>query len=132
MELIYGFHDSCIKEIKYISGAYVNVDLSMRPVNEQRILRIIFQRQFKNPSALEIEFIGLKHFRMSPSDENYTCEILDAAMIFKDNYIYWCDSGYVSESDLDTYAGTLICASRVRWRSVDEYIGPEEVYIARK
>lgn len=24
MDAMYGFHDSCIKEIKYISGAYVN------------------------------------------------------------------------------------------------------------
>ena len=29
MELISGFHDSCIKELRYYSGAYVDKDLSM-------------------------------------------------------------------------------------------------------
>ena len=33
MKEIIGFHDSCIKEIKYSSGAYVETNLSMSPVN---------------------------------------------------------------------------------------------------
>lgn len=124
-----GFHDSCIKELKYISGAYVCDDLSMHPINEQRILRLIVQRQFKNPSVVEMEFIGLKYFKMYPNDENYTCEILDATMLLKDNCIYWCDCGGLSEDELESYEGTLICAAKVRWRAADEYIGPKEVYI---
>ena len=27
------FHDSCIKEIKYVNGAFVNEDLGMHPIN---------------------------------------------------------------------------------------------------
>ncbi len=30
-----GFHDSCIKEMRYISGAYVSEDLSMLPINKK-------------------------------------------------------------------------------------------------
>ena len=129
MDMIYEFHDSCMKELKYISGAYVNENLSMKPINDKRVLNIIFQRQINNPSVIEMEFIGLIRLDLHPLDENYTCEIHDATMILKDNCIYWCDCGGLSENDLDNYEGTLICASKVRWRAADEYIGPKEVYI---
>lgn len=41
-----GFHDSCIKEIKYTSGAFVNENLSMHPLNDKRKLTVIIERQF--------------------------------------------------------------------------------------
>lgn len=128
MDTMYGFHDSCLKEIKYISGAYVNEKLSMHPVNNQRVLSMIIQRQFENPSVIEMQFMGLKYLKLFPDDENYTCEILDATMILKDDCIYWCDCGEISEEDVESYTGTTICASRVRWRAADEYIGSKEIY----
>lgn len=129
MDTMYGFHDSCLKEIKYISGAYVNEKLSMHPVNNQRVLSMIIQRQFENPSVVEMQFVGLKYLKLFPNDENYTCEILDATMILKEDYIYWCDCGRLSEKDIESYTGTTICASKVRWRAVDEYIGSKEIYV---
>ena len=129
MDAIYGFHDSCLKEIKYISGAYVNEKLNMLPVNNQRILHMIIQRQFENPSVIEMQFEGLKYLKLFPNDENYTCEILDATMIVKEDCVYWCDCGGLSEKDIESYTGTVICASKVRWRAVDEYIGPNEIYV---
>lgn len=129
MNKTYGFHDSCIKEMKYVSGAYVDENLNMRPVNEKRNLRVIIQRQFKNPSVLELEFIGLNKLALRPSDEKYSCEILDATMILKDNCVYWLDCGGLSESDFDSYDGVLICASKVRWRAVDQYIGNKDAYV---
>lgn len=128
MDMLYDFHDSCIKEFKYTSGAYVDKNLSMYPINDQRILKIIIQRQFENPSVLEMEFIGLKRLSMFPPDDNYTCEILDATMILKDDCVYWCDCGGLTESDLGDYKRTLICASKVRWRPAEEYLGKEESY----
>ena len=128
MEMLCVFHDSCIKEFRYISGAYVTEKLSMHPINDQRILKVIVQRQFENPSVIEMEFIGLKHLNMFPVDANKTCEILDATMILKDDCIYWCDSGNLTEADFEDYEGTLICSSKLRWRVADEYIGKDEVY----
>ena len=109
MERVYDFHDSCIKEMNYISGAYVEDSLWMHPLNDRRILRVIIQRQFAE-------------------DESYTCEILDSAMLLKDGSIYWCDCGDVTEADLDDYEGTLICASKLRWRSVESPLGDKEFY----
>ena len=131
MDMLYGFHDSCLKELKYISGAYVNEDLSMYPINDRRVLRVIIQRQFNNPSVIEMEFIGLKYIRMFPAGEDYTCEILDATMILKDDCIYWCDCGGLSEDEIENYKGTVICASKVRWRETNEYIGAGEVYTSK-
>lgn len=130
MNIMCGFHDSCVKEIKYISGAYVNEKLSMSPVNSQRILCVIIQRQFEDPSAIEMQFAGLKYLKLFPNGENYTCEILDASMIIKEDCIYWCDCEGLSEKDIESYTGTTICASKVRWRAADEYIGEQEVYVS--
>lgn len=118
MESVCYFHDSCIKEISYISGAYVSENLSMHPLNDRRVLRVVIQRQYEQNSMIEMEFQGLKHLKLFPANESYTCEILDATMIMKDGNIYWCDCGNVPESDLDDYAGTLICASGFRWRII--------------
>lgn len=128
MESVCYFHDSCIKEISYISGAYVDENLSMHPLNDRRILRVVIQRQNEKNSMIEMEFQGLKRLTLFPVNESYTCEISDATMILKGGNIYWCDCGNVSESDLDDYAGTLICASGFRWRSIENHMGEKEFY----
>jgi hypothetical protein len=132
MNLFGGFHDSCIKEFKYISGAYIDEDLSMYPINDKRIFSIIIQRQYSNPSVIEMEYSGLLRLSVNPVDENYTCEILDATMILKENYVYWYDSVKLSEGELCNYNGVLICALRVRWRVAEEYIGQSEIYARQK
>ena len=128
MESVCYFHDSCIKEISYISGAYVDENLSMHPLNNRRVLRVVIQRQSETNSMIEMEFQGLKRLTLFPVNESYTCEISDATMILKGGNIYWCDCGNVSESDLDDYAGTLICASGFRWRSIENHMGEKEFY----
>lgn len=128
MEKVCYFHDSCIKEISYISGAYVGENLSMYPLNNRRVLRVVIQRQYEKDSMIEMEFQGLKHLKLFPVDESYTCEILDSTMIMKDGNIYWCDCGNLSESDLDDYTGTLICASKLKWRSIENHMGKKEFY----
>lgn len=130
MDNICYFHDSCIKELKYLSGAYVGEELSMYPVNDRRILKVIIQRQFKDISVIEMEFEGLKFLKLFPIYEDYTCEILDSTMILKNDCIYWCDCGGLSETDLDSYDGTMICASKLRWRSIDKCLGKEEIYLS--
>ncbi len=132
MDMVYCFHDSCIKEIKYLSGAYVEKDLAMYPVNDRRVLKVVIQRQFEDNSMIEMELEGLKRFQLMPCDDEYTCEILDSTMAFKDGCIYWCDCGGISEKDLDEYDGTIICASKLRWRSVDDCMGKREFYTSVK
>ena len=118
------FHDSCIKEMHYMSGAYIDENFSMHPLNDRRVL----QRQCETDSMIEMEFQGLKRLQLAPVDEDYTCEISDSAMMIKDGNIYWCDCGDLSESDLGAYEGTLICAAEFRWRSIENHMGEKEFY----
>ena len=129
MESVDFFHDSCIKELKYLSGAYVDEELSMYPINDRRVLNVIIQRQYEKNPMIEMEFSGLKYLKLFPVDEGYTCEISDSTMILKEDCIYWCDCGGLSVKDLESYAGTTICASKVRWRAADEFIGSNEIYV---
>lgn len=128
MRSICSFHDSCVKEMRYISGAYVGVDLSMYPINSSRRLSMIVQRQNSDLAMVELQFEGLQFMRLLPQKEEYTCEILSATMIMDKGFIYWCDCGGLSKRDIDKYQGTLICASKLRWRAIDNCIGPRDFY----
>ena len=126
------FHDSCIKEMRYYSGAYVDDNLAMYPINDKRTLNVVIQRQFEELSMIELQFVGLKQLNLFPTDEDYTCEILDSKMFIKDGCICWCDCEAISENDLEDYGGTLICASKLRWRAIQSKLGQEEFYVASK
>ena len=131
MQLMCNFHDSCIKEMRYLSGAYVQENLSMYPYNNERALKVIIQRQERNPCSIEMEFTGLLKMNLFLEDsDDYTCEIIGATMIFARDRIYWCDDTDLSEADMERYKGTLICSKSVRWRETDKYIGKEEVYVS--
>jgi hypothetical protein len=135
MKVVWGFHDTCLKEMKYVSGAYLSKEHhGMYPVNNKRILNVIFQGNFKNlsVSAIEVEFIGLRYLSLRPDDEYYTCEILGATMAKKENYIYWCDLDGLPDDNYDRYECTVICSERFRWRRADEFLGEdEEFYVSR-
>ena len=134
MDSINNFHDSCLKEIKYTSGAYVTENLSMQPFSNQRMLSMVVQRQFSNPKVIELEFGELSYLKLVPieyGELGFIGDISSVTMLFKDGYIYWCDDGTLTENDIDDYQGIVVCAKSVRWREADEYIGSEEVYIRR-
>lgn len=111
-------HDSCVKELYYLSGAYVDQALSMYPVNDRRTLRVIIQRQCASIPNIEMEFSGLKYLKLVPIPSDYTCEILEASLFIEDGDIYWGDCDGLSTKNLNNYGGTIICASGLRWRAL--------------
>lgn len=121
------FHDSCIKEIHYISGAYVDDNFGMYPVNSKRTLKMIVQRQYKNNSVIEIEFIGLKQMNLVPTGEDYTCEIFGATTLLKNGYIYWCDDNV---ENIEEYQYTRVIAEKMRWRSIENSLGEKQLFVA--
>lgn len=102
----------------------------MNPVNDCRTLNVIVQRQFEDISMIEMEFEDLKSLKLFPVDNKYTCEILDSTMILKNGCIYLCDCGGLTETDLEDYAGTIICASKLRWRPIKNCMGRKEFFQA--
>lgn len=132
MEMVSYFHDSCIKEAKYISGAYVDEKRSMYPINNQRRLKVIIQRQSKDASMIELEFEGLKYLKLSPLDCDFTCEILDSTLILHNDSVLWFDEGGLSEADLSAHNGTVVSATKLRWRIIDNCMGNNEFYVSLK
>ena len=131
LDLFGWFHDSCIKEIRYIGGAYVNKDLSMMPINNERTVDVVFQRQYKNPSTIILRFLGLKTLHLAPCDDNYSCEIYRAFIVSKNGHFYWTDFENAANASIEKYDGTWICADKIQWRVIDECIGKEEIFAAK-
>lgn len=126
-QMIY-FHDSCVKELRYISGAYVENNLSMYPINQSNTLYIVVQRQFKDMSVVEMKFSGLKELRLNPLSEKHTCEIFQASLLFVDDDICWCDSEDWEDADSLDYDGIAVRASSMCWRVVEDALGSDEFY----
>lgn len=127
MNRMCSFHDSCIKEMHYISGAYTDAEKSMYSINDRRILRVLIQSQIDSSAAIELEFSGLMFLSLRPTDENYTCEILEASLEEKDGYFIWKDDINLSEES-DRY-GTVICSESLSWREIKSVSGSDEFYL---
>ena len=128
MDSVNCFHDGCVKEMKYLSGAYVNADLSMYPVNDCRTLQLVIQLQNEKIPMIEMKFEGLNFLRLIPVCDTYTCEISEASMFFSDNKIYWCDDVCSAKTDFNNFDGTVICAKKVSYRAIENDMGSKEYF----
>lgn len=120
MELFGWFHDGCIREAHFWTDHWVSKDLSMScPGNLDNRIRFLIQRQFKNPSAIELLFEEVTRFNLVPTPENYDTIIFEAVLIVREDGIYWSpESGWSidsSQRDNDTW----VSAKKLRWREVD-------------
>ena len=131
MDKVLFFHDSCIKEMKYVSGAYVTDTLAMYPINDKRVLSVLIQRQFNDIPTLELQFTGVKYLKLCPNGPEFTSEILGATIILKEDSIIWCDYDNLTEDQMDEYASTVICAECMRWRIIDDEMGDRPFYESR-
>ena len=114
------FHDSCMKSFSFVSGAYVNSQLAMYPVNDKRVLSMIFQRQFEDITSFEVEFYGLRSFNYVPASPLYTCEIESANMYFKDGLIYFEHDSFLKSDETGQFIMNSVCAEGLRWRILTE------------
>ena len=126
MEAHNHFHDSCIKEMKYISGAYCN-ERGMVPVNDKRMLSVIIHGWFAGHSAIEMAFSGLHYLKLNPVEEPYSCEIFGAALFMEEGRFFWCDDHLITAQTVEQYEGTVICADKLQWREAEETLGAEAV-----
>lgn len=127
MEKLVYFHDSCLKELKYVSGAYIEGHY-MQPINKKRTLNIIIHCGVDNIDTVEMQFSGLKELRLNPLSEKHTCEIFQASLIFVDDDICWCDSEDWEDADSWDYDGIAVRASSMCWRVVEDALGSDEFY----
>jgi len=85
-----GFHDACIKEAHLLTKHHVNENLSMSSDGElDTSIKFIVQRQFKNPSCIEMHFEEVTRFNLVPTEKNYNSVIYEASIIIEDDEIWW-------------------------------------------
>lgn len=129
----FSFHDSCIKEMRYESGMWVNEDLSMMPLNSLRNLYVVFQTQWKDCPSIEMLFEEVEWLNLRPVSPEYSGNLYGADIFFEDGLIVWYGSGEFTESQIERYQYndvTWIKAHRAKWRKTD-YLGEQQVYVNR-
>ena len=127
-----GFHDSCIKELRYASGAMVTADRAMFfGKSQDRQVDIVFQSQW-NPNEIEMRFVGMRRMNITGWQSNYLCEIFGCHLAFHndliagldDDLIVWSDnSGFNPKQLLDRQilsepGVSFIIAEKLSWREV--------------
>jgi hypothetical protein len=123
------FHDSCLKELHMWSEHFVDDDLSMSVSSglDHRV-RILFQRQGSNPSAIELMFEQVTQMHILPSPENHDSIIYNVSFIFKDDLFYWAnDSSWRPEDKAENQVSWL-SSKEVKWRDGSDWMGDELRY----
>jgi hypothetical protein len=130
METFGHFHDSCIKELHYQSGTFVNRDLTMTMIN-QPVLTILFQRMWENPSVVEMEFSEIIEFHLKPVEKQYTTDIPGAKLYLDDEIFYWADWDNWDKNSEYKNTATWVSAKAVKWCTREEFIGGDIFYKKR-
>lgn len=128
MEEFNWFHDSCIKELQYYSGGYVEEGGAMYPLNTIRCVKIIFQSQAAHTRVIEMKFEKIKKLNLVPRDEEYDCIIYEASLEKIDGLFYWSEWKDFNEEDLKKEVGTWISSQKVSWRPLKNAFGSKQVY----
>lgn len=124
-----GFHDSCLKELYMWTESYVGENLSIGMSDElDTSVRILFQRQYRDPSAIELLFEGVTQFHIVPSPINYDSIILDANLIFHKGLFYWADNYHWNPEDYTPDTNSWISGKSLKWRDVSSWMGKQNRY----
>ncbi len=131
MSKVYFFHDSCLKEFKYLSGMYVNDNSSMAAVNSKRQIHLIIQSQI-GPNTIEMMFEKISCMRLNPTDETYDGIIMSSYIAIENDCFVWFDNSDFKENYQELYNNnfvTYIKAQKIKWRINNKYIGKDDVFI---
>lgn len=111
MQLLNKFHDSCIRDLKYTSGTYVDEEYSMI-MNTEPVVNLFIQRQSETMTSLEFCLEGVSQFHINNNLDS-TLEISEASFFEKDGDFYW----YSSDDIGDETATSFVC-KKIKWREI--------------
>ena len=124
LDVFGAFHDGCLREAHVWTETYVEDDLRMHFLGDVgTCVRILFQRQFRDPSAIELLFERVVAFHLRPAPPNYDSIIYDAAMSLVDGVYYWAESSDWSPTSPSRDSSTWIAAKTVSWRDASGWMG---------
>ena len=123
------FHDSCIKEMKYVSGSYVDEERAMYPFDDNNYLIIVFQSQIAEKAIIELRFDKIGRLNLKPREEGYDSIIFEASLIKHGNLYYWSEwENFDPDVDNDSI-GIWVSAKSVSWRHLDKSLmGDREIF----
>lgn len=122
MKLFNYFHDSCLKELKYVSGSYVNLDLTLSAFDSIRSINAIFHSQNHKLPAIEIVFSKVERLNLVPRLENYDSIILGAHLSLVEDSFYWAEFDDFDYQNADHFNGTWIKCKEIKWRKLDNSV----------
>jgi hypothetical protein len=114
-----GFHDSCLRDVYISTSNYVDEKLAMNLENKTSA-SLLFQRQFKPDTVLELKFYDVQQFHYEVVPDNYNAVIYDATLKIQDGLFYWADD---EEWELDENDGVWISGKKLFWRMRPDLIG---------
>lgn len=123
------FHDACIKEAHLWTQHRVNKNLSMSCSGGlDTSIKFVVQRQFSNPSCIEMLFEKVTRINIVPSPENYDQIIYEALIGIEDGEFFWSVDSSERPKDLNPSRDTWIKSKILKWRVADEMLGTELSY----
>lgn len=127
MKAFGNFHDGCVREIHVATSHYVDPKLSMH-FDARPEVRMLVQRQFSSPSAIELRFAEIVELNVAFPDENYVAIIFSAGLFIEDGIVYWAEDGGWKPGTPRSQDSTWIAARRAWWRDASAWMGPDLRY----
>ena len=122
MRIFGRFHDGCIREIHVVTGHSVDENLAMT-CDWPTTVRMLVQRQNRNPSAIELRFDEVVELRLSPPPPDYVQIIFECHFSFEEGVFYWADDVRFDAQSKEHYDYSWISARRVWWRDASQWMG---------
>ena len=119
LELFGHFHDSCIRDIYISTREFVDEKLAMSFSNTLSA-SLLFQRQFRPNSVIELKFEEVEKFNFLPFKETENGVIYDTTLKTENGLFYWADFAGWETGDDDSI---WINGRKLSWRLRPELIG---------
>ncbi|SDY91113.1 hypothetical protein SAMN05660462_01199 [Proteiniborus ethanoligenes] len=120
-----GFHDGVLREMHLWNDYYVDEDLSMDSGDGMLNAKVLFQRQGKEPSTIEMLFWGVNKINIISTPPNHWYMIFDTTLVYKDGLYYWAEAG---DWEIGDNSVTWLSSKNIKWRSVDGWLGSKLKY----
>jgi len=126
------FHDGCLREMHLWNSYYVSDNLSMGPGDGVLNAKIIFQRQFVNPSAIEVYFTEVHRINIVSTPPENWYSIFESTFFYKDGLFFWADNGNWTCEEQNNNQTMWISSKGVKWRDKSEWMGNQLRYSSKE
>ena len=132
MRLFGDFHDAVLREAHLWTKHWVGDKLGMAVgVGLDTRVRMLFQRQSRPVSAIELLFEEVVRLNVIPSPEGYEGSIFTATLFHDKRMFFWAEEGKWRPGEDDSDRVTWISARRLYWRDASDWMGESLHYGAR-